>query len=60
MSLYRKAVGQVSSWVFTVSLAGQRVKRTTRPVRGKVMREDAEEGLCSDPDHVTLLFSERH
>lgn len=36
------------------------VKRSTRPVGGKVMRQDAEEGPCTDPDHVTLLSSEMH
>lgn len=53
-------MGQISFWVFTVSLADHIFgsERSTRPLGAKVMREDAEEGLCTDSDCVTLLTSE--
>lgn len=36
------------------------MKRSTRSVGGKVMREHAKEESCTDPDHVTSLSSEMH
>lgn len=37
---------------------GLGVKRSTRPVAGKVMGEDAEEGPCAGPGHITLKCTE--
>lgn len=55
-----EAVGQISSWVFTLSVTGHmfRNEKKHKACGGRTLRGDAKEGPCTDPAHVTTLSSE--